>query len=168
MKIVNSIILALAIGLLTNVNVYSETIHQTVQGDAALSPDGAKALDKKLIETKTIPSNGNVVRLVGSLPQWGYVTYWFGLSAPAGKVNVRFKVYVDDSTPADFAVYVRLKSGQTNVGQLTIPTDAKKNSFVDIDVPVVESEEWNGLSLKKTAPSDKPSPWISSVSVVLP
>jgi hypothetical protein len=167
MKTVNSIIVALALCLVANANAYSETIHQTVTGDAAVAPDGGTALSKKLIEVKTIGSD-TVARLTGDVKQWGYVSYWFGIAAPAGKTVLRFKVYVDDTVTADYGVYARLKTGQTFVAKLVVPADAKKNAFVDIDVPVDSTDEWNGASLKKMDATDKPSPWIGSVSVVLP
>jgi hypothetical protein len=168
MKIVNSIIVALAFCLLANANAYSETIHQTVRGEAAAAPDGGTALSKKLIETKSIPGAETVARLVGPAKQWAYVSFWFGIPAPAGKSVIRFKVYVDDTATADYGVYARLKTGQTFLAKLVVPADAKKNSFVDIDIPVDSPAEWNGASLKKMDTSDKPSPWIDSVSVVLP
>jgi len=168
MKIANSIIVALALGVAAITPAYSETVYQSVPGEDAVSPDGGKALDKKLIEVKSIPDNGNVARLLGSMVQWGYVNFWFGLSVPAGKVIIRFKVYVDDGATADYCAYIRTKDGQTNVGKLEIPATAAKNSFVVVDLPVEEQEEWNGLSLKKIDTSDKPSPWIGSVSIIQP
>jgi hypothetical protein len=168
MKIVNSIIVALAFCLLANANAYSETIFQTVPGEAATTSDGAKALDKKLIELKSIPGDGNVARIPGSMTQWGYVNFWFGLPAPAGSVVVRFKVYVDDTTTASYGIYIRVKNESVLITKLAIPADAKKNAFVNVDVPVTQSEEWNGLSLKKMDASTNPSPWIESVSIVQP
>ena len=168
MKIVNSIFVALALCLVASANAYSETVFQTVRGEDATTSDGAKALDKKLIEVKNVPNTGNVARLPGSLAQWGYVSFWFGLPAPAGKVIVRFKVYVDDPATADYGIYIHLKSGSIYTTKLVIPADAKKDSVIDVDVPITETEDWSGLTLKKLVASDKPSPWIDSVSIVQP
>lgn len=168
MKTTNSIIAALALCLLAGGNAYSETIHQTLRGVDAFTGDGGKALDKKLMEAKDIPDNGKVARVVGSVPQWGYVNFWFGLPAPAGASTLRVKIYVDDSETANYALYIKKPSGDPLVEKLQIPSDAQANSFVTIDIPVDLEQEWNGLSLKKIAASDKPSPWIDSISVVLP
>jgi hypothetical protein len=168
MKITASIIALLAFALVPTVNVYSETVHQTVRGEAASAPDGGSALDKKLIEIKSIPNAGNVAHIVGTMSQWGFVNFWFGIPAPAGKVVIRFHIYVDDTPTSDYGVYVRLKSDAVFLAKLVVPADAPKNAFVDVDVPATETEDWSGLSLKKIQNSSKPSPWIDSVSIVLP
>ena len=172
MKIINSIVATLAFGLLANVSAYSEAIHQTMEGeDAYVSGGGSgSALAKGLIEVKDVPQadGGKVGRVVGSAGQWAFISFWFGQPAPAGKVIVRFKIYVDGTDTAAFGVYTDLKAGQNLVTKLQIPADAKKDSFVNVDIPVDSPEEWSGLSLKKFEKSDKPGPWIDSVSVVLP
>jgi len=168
MKIVNSIFVALVFCLVANTHAFSDTVFQTVRGEDATSDAGGKALDKKEIETKAVPNAGNVARLPGSQAQWGYVSFWFGLPAPAGKVTIRFKVYVDDTDTAVYGAYIRLKSGSVLINKLVIPPDAKKDSFVEVDLPVTETEDWNGLTLKKMDASTKPSPWIDSVSIVQP
>ncbi len=106
-------------------------------------------MDKKLVETKSVTGGDTVARVLAATPQWSYVSFWFGQTVPAGKVVIRFKVYVDDGTPATYGIYAHLKSGQTLLGKLTIPADAKKDSVVDIDQAVNQPEEWNGVLLKK-------------------
>jgi hypothetical protein len=167
MKIANSIIVALVFCLLTNGNAFSETVHQTVQGASAYTGDGKKALDAKVIEVKITPDNVTVARVAGSVSQWGFVNFWFGQATPAGKVVLRFRIWVDDSTPADYGVYIH-SLGDALQGKIAIPTDAKKNSFVYVEVPIDSPKEWNGLSLKKLDSSPNPSPWIDTVSVILP
>ncbi len=149
-------------------DIRAESIFQSLDGAAAFAPDGGTALAKNLTETKVVPEGGTVARTLGSLPQWGYIAFWFGQPAPAGKVIVRFKVYVDDSDTAAFGIYTKSTSEQVLITKLEIPADAKKNAYVTIDVPVDSKEDWSGLILKKMEASDKPSPWIASVSTVLP
>ena len=167
MKTNHTIVTALSLCLLASGNTYCETVHQTLRGEDAFSGEGAKAVDKKIMEIKDVPG-GKVARVVGSVPQWGYVNYWFGLPSPAGPSILRVKLFVDDSETADYAFYIKKPSGDPLFEKLQIPADAKKNGFVTIDLPVDLPQEWNGLALKKVAKSDKPSPWIDSISVVLP
>ncbi len=167
MKTPLPLIAVLALCLVASVPATAETVFQTVPGEAAVTSDGKKALAQKLIESKTLPE-GEVSRTPGTLPQWGYVNYWFGISAPAGKTVVRFKIFVDDEATANFGAYTRVKGEQTLLGKIVIPADAPKNAFVTVDIPVDSPEEWNGISLKKIEKSDKPGPWIGSVSVVQP
>jgi len=39
---------------------------------------------------------------------------------------------------------------------------------VNVDFPVKATDEWAGVIVKKADKSDKPSPWIDTVSAVLP
>jgi hypothetical protein len=100
--------------------------------------------------------------------QWGFVTCWFGLPAPEGKAVVRLRLYVDDQKTAHYSLYTVNKKGQSGIGALKIPADAKAGSFVTVDVPVDAKAEWSGLAIKKTEKSNLPGPWIDTVSVVLP
>jgi hypothetical protein len=168
MKITYVISATLALCFLASGNIYSETVHQTATIESALSGEGAKATDKKLIETKDLSSGEKIGRCVGSMPQWGFVNFWFGIPVPAGKATLRLKVYVDDTEPGSYALYVTQPGGDPLIKKLEIPADAKKNAFVTIDVPVDVAKEWNGLALKKIAASDKPGPWIESIQAVLP
>lgn len=167
MKIANSIIAILMSASLLLTPLRAETVFQTVRGENASAPSGGTAVAKKLVETKAV-DGVNMARVLGTTSQWGYISFWFGQTVPAGKVVIRFNVYVDDTATAQYGVYAHLKSGQTFLDKLTIPADAKKNSIVAINIPVDQPEEWNGILLKKMESSDKPSPWIDSVSVITP
>ena len=168
MKKINSLIGAIAVCLLANANIYAETIHQTVKGEAAYTGEGGSALTKKQIEVKNVPDKGTVARVVGSLNQWGYVNFWFGLPVPAGKSVLRFKVYVEDGDTAEYAIYISNSAGDPIVTKLIIPADAPKNSVVTVDVPVDVPAEWGGFAFKKMVTDNKPSIWIESISAVLP
>lgn len=170
MKITNPVIAALVFSLITSLNAHSETIHQTIQGENATSSNGSTALSQNIIEVNDVASadGGKVGRLKGSIKQWGFASYWFGIPAPAGNVTVRFKIYVDGTDTTTIGIYTNLKSGQNFVTKLQIPADAKKGSFVTVDVPISATEEWSGLTLKKFTSDDKPGPWIDSISTVLP
>ena len=148
----------------------AETVHQKANGDKAFASAGVSALDKKLVEVKdeAKADDGKITRIVGSTPQWGFVSYWFGIAAPAGKSTIRFHIYVDADPIADFGVYRLSPSGQEFLAKLKIPADAKPNTYVTVDVPVDAKEDWSGVALKKMVASDKPGPWIDTVSVVLP
>jgi hypothetical protein len=148
--------------------LHADTIFQTVRGEDASAPGGGTAADKKLTETKDIEGGAKVAHVVGSMNQWGYISFWFGQIVPAGKVVIRVNVYVDDTATAQYGVYADFKSGQALLKKLTIPADAKKGTIVAIDLPVDQPEEWNGVLLKKFDSSTNPSPWIDSVSVVVP
>lgn len=162
----------LVLGLVSNLSAYSETIHQTMQGEDAFISGGGmgSALSKGVIEVKSIPDadGGKVGRVVGTAGQWAFVSFWFGQPAPAGKVIIRFKVYNDGSDIAAFGVYTDVKGAQNLVTRFHLPPDAKKDSFVTIDVPFTSADEWSGLVFKKIENSTKPGPWIDSVSIVLP
>ena len=168
MKIAKTIIAVLISSSLLLTSLHAESIFQTVRGENASAPSGGTAADKKLTETKDITGGAKVARALGTTGQWGFISFGFGQMVPAGKVVIRFNVYVDDTATAQYGVYANLKSGQTLIDKLTIPADAKKGSIVAVDLPVDQPEEWNGILLKKIENSDKPSPWIDSVSVVTP
>lgn len=168
MKIAKFLIIAASCGLLLTFNSLAETVHQKAPGDSALKGDGKSAKD--VLETNTVAGadSGKVVRAKGSLGQWDYVAYWFGIKVPAGDSVLRFRVYNDGSATASYAIYMRDANGQNMVGKLEIPANAAKDSFVDIDLPVTASEDWSGVIVKKAEKSDKPSPWIDTVSAILP
>jgi hypothetical protein len=151
---------------------FAETVHQKSEGANAYASGGGagSAVEKKLMEVKTEEKadSGKIARVAGSVKQWGFVSYWFGIPTPAGKATLRFRIYVDDDAVADFGVYRVSKSGQDFLAKLKIPADAKPKTYVTVDVPVDSKDEWSGITLKKMDNSDKPSPWIDTVSVVLP
>ncbi len=146
---------------------YGETVHQTQKGEGACLDGGKSAIEGKVVEIKSVGESGKVARTLGSLAQWGYVSYWFGIPAPAGKAILRFKIYVEGETSAH-SIYIYGENGQVDLAPLKIPADAKQNTFVTVDIPVDYAKEWSGIAVKKTEKSDKPSPWINSISVVLP
>jgi hypothetical protein len=150
----------------------AETVHQKADADKAYASGGGagSAVEKKLMEVKPEEKaeSGKIARVAGSVQQWGFVSYWFGIPTPAGKATLRFHIYVDDGKVADFGVYKVTKSGQDFLAKLKIPADAKPKTFVDVDVPVDSKDEWSGITLKKMEKSDDPSPWIDTISVVLP
>ncbi|MBN8709322.1 MAG: hypothetical protein BGO12_05165 [Verrucomicrobia bacterium 61-8] len=166
MKPIRTLIAIAAIGALTLGNVRADTVHQSLGGEAARTSGGQDAVAAKLVETKDLPSGEKLTRLPGSTQQWGYVNYWFGLPSPAGAVTLRVKVYVDDTATGSYAFYIKRPAGDPLVKKLEIPADAPKNDFVTVDIPVEMTDEWNGLALKKIAASDKPSPWINTISVI--
>lgn len=168
MKTIRTFIVILAVGVLAPGGARAESVHQSLGGEAALTSGGQDALAAKAVETKDLPSGEKVTRLVGNTPQWGFVNYWFGLPAPAGTVTLRVKVYVDDTEPGSYAFYIKRPAGEPLVKKLEIPADAAKNELATVDIPIESTDEWNGLALKKITASDKPGPWISSVSVIKP
>lgn len=143
--------------------VNAEKIHQKLPGTSFTGK-------KELVESKQVKeaTNGKVARMSGKMVQWGYVAYWFGIPAPEGKSIVRFKIYVDKTPVAAYGVYIKTENGQKFIKKLEIPEDAKPESFITIDVPVESDVEWSGLILKKFEKSDKPGPWLDTVSIVLP
>ncbi|MDR0534499.1 MAG: hypothetical protein LBH01_11150 [Verrucomicrobiales bacterium] len=146
----------------------AETLHQSLNGSDARTGDNGKAVEKKVMETKTTP-DGEAARMVGSVNQWGFVNYWFGLPTPAGKAVVRLKLYVDDPDLTNgYALYIKREGQDPLVSRFKLPADAKKDSSVIVDVPVDVPAEWNCVTLKKILANDKPSYWIESISVVLP
>lgn len=148
----------------------AETVHQTVPSAKIYTGSGDNAIDKGVMEVKKVDgaTNDQVARIKGNMNQWGYVNCWFGVPAPAGKSIVRIRVFNDGQKTAKYLLYIRTSGGQHMIGPLAIPADAKENTFVDVDVPVNASDEWSGLVIKKADKSDLPSPWIDTVSVVLP
>ena len=148
----------------------AETVHQTLDGDKIHTGDGGNAVEKGKMESKKVDGaeGGTVARVKGDMEQWGYVTAWFGVPTPAGGSVIRFRVWVDGEKPAKYMLYVRGKDAQSQVGELKIPADATKDTFVTVDVPVTSAAEWSGLTIKKAEKSSLPSPWIDTVSVVLP
>ena len=143
--------------------VSAETLHQKREGE-----DGT---DKKYLEVKEMKdaSGGRIARVKGSMNQWGYVSYWMGIATPEGPSIIRIRVYNDGEPSAAYGVYKHGPDGQELLQKLTIPADAKKDAFVDIDIPVKNAKsEWGGVTLKKFEKNDKPGPWIDTVSVLLP
>jgi len=168
MKIAKFFVVALSCGVLFTHTAPAETVHQKAPGESALKGDGKLAKD--VLETKAVEGadSGKVVRAKGSLGQWDYVAYWFGIKVPAGDSVLRFRVYNDGDATASYAIYMRDENGQNMIGKLEIPADAAKDSFVNIDIPVSATEEWSGVIVKKAEKTDKPSPWIDTISAVLP
>ncbi len=148
----------------------AETVHQTSSGDNLYTGDGGNAVEKGKMEAKKVDGceAEKIARITGKMSQWGFVTSWFGLPTPAGKAIIRIRMYVDDQPVAKYGLYIANKSGQKHIGLLKIPADAKPNTFVSIDVPANATEEWSGLTIKKMDKSENPSPWLDTISVVLP
>ena len=151
-------------------SAFAETSYQSAEGEAAYTPEGGNAIEKGLLEVKSVgeASGGKVVRVKGDMQQWGFVSYWFGAQVPAGKATLRFRVYVDGQQASEFGVYIIAGSEQSQAGKLGVPADAKQGSFIDVDIPVDMKGEWSGVAVKKIEESSAPSPWIDSVSVILP
>ncbi len=162
-----SSIAAAVLSLALAASAFGETVHQSAKGESAYSPDGGSAMQKGMLESKEAEGS-KAVRLKGDVQQWNFVTFWFGSPAPAGKATIRFKVLADSQATADYGVYLVNSAGQSSLGELTVPANAKPGSFVEVDVQVDSQTEWSGVALKKTEQSGDPSPWIESVSVVLP
>ncbi len=152
--------------LLASSFALAETAYQHLDGSAANKGDGHKAVADGSMETKTF-ANTEVARVTGSMSQWGYVSYWMGLATPPGPAVVRVTVFNTGEPTATYGVYI-VGGGKDPVGKLTIPADAAKNAPVNIDIPVNLPKEWSGITIKKFTPDKLPSPWIQSVSVVLP
>jgi len=168
MKKTYASIAALALGFLLAGSLSAQTVHQTLKGEAAFGPSGGSAVKENLIEVKEIPEHGKVARVVGSAPVWGYVNYWFGIPAPEGHTVLKVDLYFDGNETAPFAFYIKREGGEPVVKKLEIPADAKKDSIVTVEIPIDFDHEWNGVSMKKIAASDKPGPWIQNISVVRP
>lgn len=168
MKLAKLFTLVASCSAILSLSAIAETIHQKAPADAALKGDGKTAKDLLELNSVAGADSGKVVRIKGGLGQWDYVAYWFGLKVPAGDSILRFRVYNDGTAPAEYMVYFRDANGQNMLGKLEIPADAKKDEFVNVDFPVSASEEWSGVIVKKAEKSDKPSPWIDTVSSVLP
>lgn len=168
MKIPKPLLLALVCSVSFTLDTFAETVHQKAAGDAALKGDGKTAKEVLEVKPSAEAASGQVARVKGSLGQWDYVAYWFGLRVPAGDSILRFHIFNDGSDTASYMIYIKDASGQTMLGKLEIPADAPKNGFVNIDFPVKATDEWSGVIVKKADKSDKPSPWIDTVSAVLP
>ena len=161
MKHVKLIVIALALSLAIFANA-EEEVHQKIQGETPTK-------EKKHMEVKEVKGaeDGKVGRVKGSMNQWGFVSYWMGIPTPDGKSKIRIRVYNDGTPTASYAVYISV-DGQKFIKKIEIPADAKKNAFINIDIPVEADAEWSGIFLKKFEKNDKPSPWIDSISVLVP
>lgn len=164
-----AIVAVLGFGMLA----LAETVHQSSPAEKLYTGDGGNAVEKGQAETKKVEgaesASGQVARVKGSMSQWGFVTCWFGIPAPAGKSIVRVRIYNEAGTKtAKYFLYTRNDKGSNGVGELKIPADAKDKSFVTVDVPVNATAEWSGLVIKKAEKNDLPSPWIDTLSVVIP
>jgi hypothetical protein len=150
--------------------VMAESVHQKVQGEVAFAPAGGSALEKNLIEVKSVPDaeEGKVARVKSDMNQWGFVSYWFGIPSPAGKSVLRIRIYLDDQPFAEYAAYTINPKGQNMLEKIKLPADAKPNTFVNVDLQVNADAEWSGVAIKKFEKTDKPGPWIDSISIVLP
>lgn len=144
----------------------AETIHQRVDGSAAHKGDGGKAVAAGVVETKTF-ANVEAARVTAAMNQWGYVTYWMGLTTPPGAATVRVTIFNTGEPTATYGVYISGGS-KDPVGKLTLPAGAPKDAPVNIDIPVNLDKEWSGITIKKFSSDSLPGPWIQSVSVVLP
>ncbi len=144
----------------------AETVHQRLDGAAALKGDGGKAIDAGIMEAKTFGTE-QAARVTASMNQWGYVTYWMGLTTPPGPAVVRVTAYNTGEATATYGIYIAGGS-KDPIGRLSIPADAPKNALVNIDLPVNLTKEWSGITVKKFTADPLPGLWIQSVSVILP
>lgn len=168
MKFVKFLTLALSCSLLFTFTAPAETVHQKANGEAALKGDGKSAKDVLEVKPSAEAGSGNLVRVKGSVGQWDYVAYWFGLRVPAGDSILRFHIFNDGSDTAAYMIYIKDANGQTMLGKLEIPAGTPKDSFANVDFPVKATDEWSGVIVKKADKSANPSPWIDTVSAVLP
>jgi hypothetical protein len=165
LKTIHTLIITLA---LLTATTQAQTVHQTLNGDAARTGENASAVEKKVVETKTTP-DGTVARVAGTVTQWGYVNYWFGLPAPAGKATLRLNIYVEDPDQLNsYAAYIKREGQDPLVLRFKLPADAKKDTFVNVDIPVDVPQEWNCVTLKKIVANETPGYWIKTISVILP
>jgi hypothetical protein len=160
MKTTKMIVTAIALSFAIFAN--AEEVHQKIQGENPTK-------GKEHIQVKAIKGadSGKVGRVKGSLNQWGFVSYWMGIPTPDGKSIIRIRVYNDGNPTATYAVYIDV-DGQKFIKKLEIPANAKKDAFVNIDIPVNVDAEWSGIFLKKFEKTDKPSPIIDTISVIVP
>lgn len=168
MKITKLVLLALACSVSLTLNTLAETVHQKADGDAALKGDGKSAKEVLEVKPSAEAGSGKLVRVKGTVGQWDYVAYWFGLRVPAGDSILRFHIFNDGGDTASYMIYLKDANGQTMLGKLEIPASAPKDSFVNVDFPVKATDEWSGVIVKKADKSANPSPWIDTVSAVLP
>lgn len=152
--------------LLVGLSVRAENVHQRLEGSAAHKGDGGRAVAAGVMEAKVV-AGAEAARVTAAMNQWGYVTYWMGLSTPPGAATIRITVFNTGEPSAVYAVYIA-GGGKDPVGRITVPADAPKDAPVQIDIPVNQAKEWSGITIKKFSPDNLPSPWIQSVSVVLP
>ncbi len=147
---------------------FAADVHQKTEGEGAYV-GGQNAVKAGKMEAKEVAeaSAGQVARVPGSMNQWGFVSYWFGLPTPEGKSIIRFRVYVDETPTSTYGVYIAGKFGQKFIAKLKVPADAKPGTFVDVDIPVSHDEEWSGVAFKKFEKNDNPSAWIDAVSTLV-
>lgn len=145
---------------------WAETVHQSREGSSANKGDGSKAVASGVMETKTV-AGVEMARVTAAMNQWGYVTYWMGLTTPPGAAVVRITVLNTGEPTASYGVYI-VGGSKDPVGKITIPSDAAKDAPLNIDIPVNLPKEWSGITIKKFSADNLASPWIQSVSVVLP
>jgi hypothetical protein len=156
-------IFAVTTAFALSMNAYAgETLLQTVNGDKTEQGDR--------LEVKAEPkaNSGKIARVHADLPQWGAVIYLLEKPIPAGKSIIRFRIYVDGQDTAKYSAYTLVNGDDVNIGLIPIPADAKTGSFINADVPVDSQTEWNGVFIKKVEKTDKPGPWIDTISVVKP
>jgi hypothetical protein len=151
----------------------AETVHQSLPADKLYTGDGGNAVEKGQVEAKKVvgaeSAGGQIARVKGSMGQWGFVVGWFGVPTPAGKSIVRVRLYNEPGGKvAKYFLYTRNDKGSNGIGELKIPANTPEDTFVNVDVPVNASAEWSGLVIKKAEKNDLPSPWIDTISIVLP
>lgn len=150
-----------AVAMVMGTSILAENVLQKTEGETVYK-------NQSMLEVKEMPkaSGGKIARIKGDMGQWGFVTYWFGSPAPAGKSTVRVRVYVDKDPTSTFALYTASKDGQKWLKKLELPKDTKKGDFVDIDIPVERDDAWSGLVVKKFVDCEDPSVWIDKVSII--
>jgi hypothetical protein len=137
-----------------------ETLLQTVNGDKADGGGEVKAEPKA--------ESGKIARArKGQLSLWGVLPYHTERPVPAGKSIIRFRIYVDGQESALFKPHISISSGHMPVGIVfQVPAYAKAGSFINVDTSVDSPEPWSMIPFKKAEESDKPGPWIDTISVI--
>lgn len=161
----------IALLLLLAGGLHAESVHQSLPGAGLFTGSGKNAVEAGEMETRTATVDGaqaTLARTTPALAQWGFVTAWFGLPAPAGASIVRLRLVADPQPATVMNAYISIDGKQVMIGTVAIPAATKPGEAVTIDLPVNAAATWNGFVLKKAEAGAKPGPWIASVAVVLP
>jgi len=159
----NMLVLVLTATLTTA--VFAETVHRKAEAEQIWNSEEKGHAEFKEVEGA---SGGKVARAKGSMPQWGYIAYYFDKPVPAGKSILRARFYVDKEPTSQFIFYTISQGEQKWLKKVDMPKDAKPGTFVILDFPVDSATEWNAVALKKFDNCDDPGLWLDYVSVVLP
>jgi len=162
-----SLIAAIMTAFSLNTMAGAAEVHQKTEGENAYTSSGSSALDAGMVETLDV-NGATVARVTGAMNQWGFVNYWIGIPAPAGKSTLRVRLYSSADASAKYLLYVSINGNQKMLKELRVPAETAAGTFVDVDFAVDAEGEWSGIVLKKADTSTNPSPWIDSISVLLP